>query len=544
MLRSAGSPTSSPVSKLAKLQQLRSLQAEVAHARARQLARYRDRPVSFVREVLHLDPWHIQERILAELFGRRRVVVPSCFDSGKTWLAACAVLCWCATSDDAIAITTAPTGRQVDKLLWGEIRKAWTPALPGTLAPTASNWQISPSNWALGFSTEARNEATRGARFQGFHEGRVLIVLDEAPGVEAAIYEAMEGPLASEDTAVLLIGNPIEAAGPFFDAACSDRWATVHISAFDTPNLHGWTLEELRDLRRRGASADDPVFGRSIVNPKLVTPRWVYERLCDWDESSPLFQGKVLGAFPDNSDINVIALSWFDAATQRPPGPAGPTVLGLDIARFGADDSAVAIVRGQACIHLERRHGYDGTQVGGWATSCARSHKATRTNGDAGGVGGPVLDFMRGQGLTVQDVNAGGKPADPENFGLIRDEMWWAYRDRLRPGAAKPLAFLARCPDCGHDNTLEVAKLRAQSTALRYTYRLNGTVKVESKDDAAKRGIPSPDLADAVCLAVYRAGAALAFLEAVAPPCPACGTPNKRDADVCGKCGHKLSEES
>ncbi len=493
--------------------------------------------------MLGLEPWAVQARILDALARRRRVVAPSCFDAGKTWAAAAAVLWWCASADDAIAITTAPTGRQVDKLLWGEIRKAWTPGLPGVLAPTASDWKISPSNWALGFSTEARSEQTRGARFQGFHEGRVLIVLDEAPGVEAAIYEAMEGPLASDDTAVLLIGNPIESAGPFFEAACSDRWATIHISAFDTPNFAGWTLEELREHRRRGTSVDDDVFRRSMVNPKLVTPRWAYERLGEWGESSPLFQGKVLGSFPDNSDVNVVALSWFEAALQRTPVPAGPAVLGLDIARFGADDSAVAVMRGNTLVHLERRHGYDGTQVGGWASSIVKAHKVGRTKGDAGGVGGPVLDFMRSSGLAVVDVNAGAKPADPEQFGLVRDEMWWSYRDRLRPGAAKPLAFALACPDCGHDNSGELAKLKAQSTALRYSYRLNGTVKVESKDDARKRGIPSPDLADAVCLAVYRAGAALGFLEALAPPCPACGTPNKRDTRACAKCGHNLSEE-
>src|SRR6266511_2010249 len=539
MLRSAGSkPSSSASTRLARLQQLRSLRAQVALAQRRRFARYRDDPVGFVRDVLGLEPWAVQARILDALARRRRVVAPSCFDAGKTWAAGAAVLGWCACTDDAIAITTAPTGRQVDKLLWGEIRKAWTPGLPGVLAPTASDWKISPSNWALGFSTEARSEQTRGARFQGFHEGRVLIVLDEAPGVEAAIYEAMEGPLASDDTAVLLIGNPIESAGPFFEAACSDRWATIHISAFDTPNFHGWTLEELREHRRRGTSVDDDVFRRSMVNPKLVTPRWAYERLGEWGESSPLFQGKVLGSFPDNSDVNVVALSWFEAALQRTPVPAGPAGLGLDIARFGADDSAVAVMRGNTLVHLERRHGYDGTQVGGWASSIVKAHKVGRTKGDAGGVGGPVLDFMRSSGLAVVDVNAGAKPADPEQFGLVRDEMWWSYRDRLRPGAAKPLAFALACPDCGHDNSGELAKLKAQSTALRYSYRLNGTVKVESKDDVRKHSIPSPDLADAVYLAVYRAGAALGFLEALAPPCPACGTPNKRDTRACAKCGH------
>ena len=469
-------------------------------------AAYRDNPVGFVRDVLGEQPWSVQERILRDLWGTRRVVVPSCYASGKSWVAARAVLAWVATDPQAIAITTAPKQEQVARILWGEIRKAWRSNLPGKVAPRAPEWYVSAANWAEGMTTNSPE------RIQGFHEARVLVVIDEAPGVAAEIYEAISGLLASEDVACLLIGNPIEASGPFYDRFQSEDWTGIPISSFDTPNL---------------------VAGHT-VNPKLVTARWVEERRREWGEGSPLWQSKVLGQFPDAGERSVIALSWFDQAVGRiAPVGAEAKVLGLDIARFGADDSAIAIMQGPRVLHLERRHGMPGPEVAGWAKARASEHGVTLIHGDAGGLGGPVLDMLRADGLNVVDVNAGAKPRDPEQYVLCRDEMWWALRQRFKDGS---IAIHAT-------DRAEVSKLRAQATALTYGYDLRGRVKVESKDDARKRGIPSPDLADALCLANYRPGAALAYLAALAPPCPACGTPNKRDTRACAKCGHQLTEE-
>src|SRR5262249_60269345 len=87
--------------------------------------------------------------------------------------------------------------------------------------------RIGPGNYALGLST---NE---GVRFQGFH-GRVLIVVDEAPGVKAEIWEAIEGIRAGGGVRVVALGNPTTAIGPFFDAFTANRdgRGTLTISAF------------------------------------------------------------------------------------------------------------------------------------------------------------------------------------------------------------------------------------------------------------------------------------------------------------------------
>jgi hypothetical protein len=109
----------------------------------------------------------------------------------------------------------------------------------------------------------------------------LLVVLDEAPGVRGEIYEAVEGISAGGDVHVLALGNPVNAAGPFYEAFTSDRarWKTFTIDAFDTPNFIGFTLNDLRE-QPPGLPESAPVFQISPC-PYLVTRRWVYEKILD-----------------------------------------------------------------------------------------------------------------------------------------------------------------------------------------------------------------------------------------------------------------------
>jgi phage terminase large subunit len=479
--------------RLAVLDDIATLKAEkraiLARADQTRFSGYRDKPVEFVEEVLGDQLWSRQRDILFALQEHRRVVVSSSFATGKTWTAARIVTWWCATHPSAIAITTASVGRQVSGQLWGEIRKLWrrgvrlpgtmTPdpsgSLPGGLLPKAPEWTITPGeNFALGFSTNDPN------RFAGWHGGRVLIVLDEAEGIPEDMWDIMEGQLSTGDTAVLALGNPDPEGlvGGFQRAASSSLWHHITISAFDTPNLVG---------------------GRDDIAPYLVTGRWVAERRVEWGEDHPLWITKVLGQFVEGSAAkHVVPLAWFERAIDR-PGPAnldGDAIGGLDIARFGADSSALVIRRGSVVVHMEKIHGFAGDQVGGWAIDRLKAHGCTNLNGDSGGLGGPVLDFIRssGSGIHVRDINAGSAANDKEEFVRRRDELWWAARERFET-------------DCIVLSTKRLGKatvdqLKAQMVQVRYTYRPDGRKVVESKDEMAKRGMPSPDLADALNLSL------------------------------------------
>lgn len=204
------------------------------------------------------EPLAASGLILRSVASRPRVAVKACHASGKTFVAAVAVLWFVTRYQDGIVVTTAPTWTQVEKLLWGEIHRAVQSSRIAFPQLSKTELRIGPGNYALGLST---NE---GVRFQGFH-GRVLIVVDEAPGVKAEIWEAIEGIRAGGDVRVLALGNPTIASGPFYDAFTANRdgWCTFTISAFDSPNLTGVNLDELLTFA-------DPELDQ-CVRPYLVT---------------------------------------------------------------------------------------------------------------------------------------------------------------------------------------------------------------------------------------------------------------------------------
>ena len=151
---------------------------------------------------------------------------------------------------DAIVITTAPTEHQVRDVLWREIRRAHRrneQLVGGKLLRTSL--ELGDKYYAQGLSTDSSE------RFQGFHEGHILFVVDEASGVREGIFEAIEGSMTSENARMLLLGNPTALTGTFFESFHGRRslWRTLHISAFDTPNLRA----------------------SEVVTPSLVTLKWV-----------------------------------------------------------------------------------------------------------------------------------------------------------------------------------------------------------------------------------------------------------------------------
>src|SRR5438477_536591 len=174
-----------------------SMRSSLTRGKSQKILRMFEDPVSFAQMMLGDEVWGKQQEILQSVATCPRTAVKACHASGKTFTAAEAVLWWITSRlEEAIAVTTAPTWTQVERLLWGEIRNAVNRSKICYPKPTATSLQIAPDRYAIGLST---NE---GVRFQGFH-GAVLIVLDEAPGILPKIWEAIEGIRAGGDVRVL-----------------------------------------------------------------------------------------------------------------------------------------------------------------------------------------------------------------------------------------------------------------------------------------------------------------------------------------------------
>ena len=205
--------------------------------------------------------------------------------------------------------------------IWSEIRNLSRGAkIPYPEINQADLKLRGDDNFALGFST---NQAEN---FQGYHGRSVLIIADEAPGIESGVWDAIAGTMAGGRVNIVMAGNPTLPAGAFFDAFSRLRsiWNCITIDAFDSPNLKGLSLEQLLEMdpTDRGPLDQNPV-------PHLVTRRWVYDQFKVWwhgDEgSSPSWMARVRGQFPDQAQNALIKLLWLERATATNPAACGQT---------------------------------------------------------------------------------------------------------------------------------------------------------------------------------------------------------------------------
>jgi hypothetical protein len=437
-------------------------------------------PAWFVREVLRHDPWETPVRVMRSVARPRSLTaVKACHASAKTFTAAEVVLWWVFV-ERGIAITTAPTWSQVRKLLWAEIHKAHASAavpLGGHLNQVELT--LSPDVYAMGLST---NE---GVRFQGFH-GKVLIVIDEAPGVREDIFEAIDGIRAGGDVRVLMQGNPLLPSGRFFEAFTVERslWDAYTVNAFNTPNLRGVTVEDLRAIPLD--DRDHPLL-HETARPYLVTRSWVHEKLHTWGERSPLWKSKVLGEFPDQGDDSLLSLVWLDRASAElidsPIDRDLPAIAGVDVAGPGEDET-VLYVRQGGCV-VDRRVWLD-PDPRGELIAALREWRIERVNVDAIGVGWYLAKHLADAGFAVEPINVAERADDSEHYANRKAELYWGLRMRFEAGEIT-----------GLDDDVTVSQL----STIRYKHNARGQVQIESKDEAKKRGIKSPDRAEALMLA-------------------------------------------
>ena len=193
-----------------------------------------------------------------------------------------------------------------------------------------------------------------------FRSPNMLIVVDEAEGVEEPIYEAIEAVMTSENCKLLLIWNPTTMSGTFRRAFHEDRdlYHTLTISALESPNV---------------------VEGQKVV-PGLVSKRWVEEREKVWGEENPIYQARVLGEFPDQGEDTLIPLSRIEGTVKRQVyphpdfSPSGereeePVVIAVDVARFGSDKSVILVRRGLVVEDLRSYRGLDTMKLVGRGSS-------------------------------------------------------------------------------------------------------------------------------------------------------------------------------
>ncbi len=278
------------------------------------------------------------------------------------------------------------------------------------------------------------------------------------------------------DARVVAVGNPDD-PGSHFATICKpgSGWHVKTISAFDTPAYTGEKVPE-------------------ELLPLLVSPEWVEERKLRWGVTSPIYQSKVLGEFPDISDDTLILPKWIEAAQKRTLERTRRPIIAADIARFGEDETVIMRREGGWIRVYRAHHKADTMTTAGHIAKAMRDiddeagkNDWVRAIVDVPGVGGGVVDRLAELDLPVVPYNGGEAPIDKERFVNARAEDYWTLRERFEQGEI----------DIDPDDD----KLAAQLGSIKWGIDSRGRIKIESKDDMRKRGLPSPDRADAMAIA-------------------------------------------
>lgn len=324
--------------------------------------------------------------------------------------------------------------------------------------------------------------ATKPENMQGFHEDNMLFVVDEASGVADPIMEAIQGTLSGDNNRLLMCGNPTQNTGTFHDSHTVDAqsYYCMKVSSRDSPRTN---KQNIADLERK--------FGK---NSNVVRVR-------------------VDGEFPENEDDVFIPMALATKAVNTEPlehcAPARISI-GCDVARFGNDDTAIAQNIDGDIQKLVTRHGQDLYATADDIIAIYKTMRAAypQYRGliyaviDDTGVGGGVTDILNREKirqkltkLMVVPVNFSSAVPDKEAAGRYADIatwMWAVLRDMATAGTLH----------IPNDSTLI-----GQLTTRKYIFSgAPAKLKLESKDALKKRGLTSPDRADAVALALYEGG--------------------------------------
>lgn len=446
--------------------------------------RWQRDPVAWATERAKFELWSKQREILESVRDNPNTAVRSCHSAGKSWISATATCWWLDVHPpgQARVITTAPTSKQVDAVLWYEINRMHR-ALGLRGQCNLRDWYFGRELVALGKKPPDHEDAA----FQGFHAKYLLVIYDEAYGIPKKLWDEGSSLASNRYARQLAIGNP---DGPGeFEERCreSSSWNVIHISYRDTPAITGEKIS------------------RSLAE-NLISQRWVDERRDEWGEESALFQSKCEGNFPSDGDPNAVVPHAWTARCRvlELPGDE-PVEAGIDVGA-GADRTVIRERRGLRAGREEIFVDADPMRSVGKLVARINDWGVTRVKVDVTGIGwalgGRLRELSSRHNPSSRDTThhaevvrvnfgEGPSPGNERRFLNRRAEIYWTVgRENSRLG----LWDLTEVDD----QTIH------ELTASRYEILDSfGKIKIEPKKVVIKRLKMSPDRAEALLLAFY-----------------------------------------
>lgn len=450
-------------------------------------------------DVLGLRTYDKMKNIANEaLFGQTpRTAIKSSNGTSKSYTTSAMVM-WVGSVFDigeSLAIVSAPSQAQIEKVTFRYAKsfKARAAdrgfALPGTINEQLEWWSQGPEGkivLAYGRKPAAGQEVST---FQGIRSehGKTFVFFDEAGGMSRGMWTAAEAVLTGADARLVAIGNPDDVGTEwhrlFRDEKYRDEFNLYTISSFDLPTFTGEVVYP-----------DDPVMEDRMLR-SLTQPAWVNHKKRIWGEKDARYLSKVLGEFPKDGGNGFFPQSAIDRAYDREieEDMSAPLSLGVDIARWGQDESVIASSRGGR-VRVEET----------WAKSdlvdsARRIHRHAQNSGaeevriDAAGVGGGVFDMLdrleEFADKTYELIGWDNGSQSPDTAQWSNKRAW--AHDNLRT------QMMEDSLDLDYDDDV----LRDELQIITFKFNNRGAIQITPKDDMKSEMGGSPDRLDAVIMA-------------------------------------------
>ena len=435
--------------------------------------------------------------------------------TGKTFFLSRVVFWFLDTFENALVVTSAPKQDQLKLHLWSELTTAWFKfkklrkdaqmmslrlKVDGSeLDQEGEDPDLSQSWHAVGFVSGVGAAEQSATKAQGFHRKHMMIILEEAPGMEEAVMTAFQNTATGEHNVILSVGNPDSEFDPLHQFCILPNVEHYRISAFDYPNV---------------------VLGHELYEG-AVGQASIDRREVKYGKESALYLSRVRGISPAESADSLIKLIWVDQCIdlEVKPDTLSFNAVGVDVANseegdkactaYGAQNTLLKIIEFQCpnATHLGynlfmdskelRKKGYD-------------DYKIKRLEDydifgdcvgvDAVGVGVATVNALNDHNYSVQALQGGQwdeaipidkkvKPHKPMyKFVSLRAQMYWELREDLR---RKKISI--RLNDANM-----VYQLRKQLVIPKWDMRSN-MIAIEKKEHIKERMAgKSPNVADAV----------------------------------------------
>lgn len=453
--------------------------------------RYFNDPVLWAKEIAGVTLWSKQREIAMDVMKSKNVAVKAGHSVGKSLLVAVLICHWVDTRyPNAFVASTAPSTAQIGAIVWREIRRLYNTIekryneglidhkLPGYINRDNKNNEWKDKQGTLiGFGRKPP-DGKEDDSFQGIHDAHVLAVGDEAVGLSQELIEALRNITSNDDSRRIIIANPTNPAsymGRIFKDE-DNSWSRHTISILDSPNF----TDEKNELPEE-------------VLDKLGGHRYVQDMKQDYGEDHPRYISRVLGEFAFDAGNSLIryddiAVAWD---TEKVPSLETLPHLGVDVARFGTDLSTTYIYHDGQIRFVKSWSNTSGTDTAREIHKLALDHSVAAVKIDGTGLGGPIVDMvleLSGGKYAVIDLMPAGASPDKKRWHNVRAYWWDEFRRMLRAGEIDL---------CVEDETLSDELMTPE-----YKFSQANALLIESKDDMRKRGVKSPDFADA---AIYSA---------------------------------------